>query len=412
MKKQLLIIHIFFLVSFCIHIQTNAQSKNTIPSVKGTNILDAKGNVIYLKGANLGNWLVPEGYMFKTGDVGSPSQIDQLLLEMIGPDSVTKFWDKYLNNYITHDDIKFLKKIGCNHVRLPFHYKLFTNDLYMGKRNIGFEYFDKIIDWCRQENLYLLLDMHCAPGGQTGYNIDDSVGYPWLFFSNSSQDLMSEIWVKIAKRYRNEPVIIGYDIVNEPFASYFYDEVKDYNHRLFSLYERMVADIRKVDKKHPIFLSGSNWAMDFSVFEKIIDENIVYEFHRYHFDVKQSEIQQYIDFRDKYNVPVYVGETGENTDEWVKQFTNLLEKNQLNWAYWPYKKMDDKQGIGNFKQPEDYPLITKYAKSNRSTYENMRKNMPDRIKVQKALNEFLENSLFKNNFQNKGYIDGLGFKIK
>lgn len=411
MRKQLFLFYIIFFVSLY-HYSTFAQHKNTIPSVKGTVILDANGKAIYLKGANLGNWLVPEGYMFKTGDVGSPSQIDQLLLEMVGPDSVAKFWDNYLNNYITHDDIRFLKKIGCNHLRLPFHYKLFTNELYMGKRNAGFEYFDKIINWCRQENLYLLLDMHCAPGGQTGYNIDDSTGYPWLFFSNSSQNLMSDIWVKIAKRYKNEPIIIGYDIVNEPFASYFNDEIKDYNHRLFSLYERIVADIRKVDKKHPIFLSGSNWAMDFGVFEKITDSNIVYEFHRYHFDVKQSEIQQYIDFRDKYHVPVYVGETGENTDEWVKQFTNLLEKNKLNWAYWPYKKMDDTQGIGNFKQPQDYPLISKYAKSDRSTYESMRKNMPDRVKVQKALNEFLENSLFKNNFQNKGYIEGLGFKVQ
>ncbi len=411
MRKQLFLFYIILFVSFY-HSSTFAQHKNTIPSVKGTTILDANGKDIYLKGANLGNWLVPEGYMFKTGDVGSPSQIDQLLLEMVGPDSVAKFWDNYLNNCITHDDIRFLKKIGCNHLRLPFHYKLFTNELYMGKRNAGFEYFDKIINWCRQENLYLLLDMHCAPGGQTGYNIDDSSGYPWLFFSNSSQNSMSDIWVKIAKRYKNEPIIIGYDIVNEPFASYFNDEIKDYNHRLFSLYERIVADIRKVDKKHPIFLSGSNWAMDFGVFEKITDSNIVYEFHRYHFDVKQSEIQQYVDFRDKYHVPVYVGETGENTDEWVKQFTNLLEKNKLNWAYWPYKKMDDMQGIGNFKQPQDYPLISKYAKSDRSTYESMRKNMPDRVKVQKALNEFLENSLFKNNFQNKGYIEGLGFKVQ
>jgi len=74
--------------------------------------------------------------------------------------------------------------------------------------------------------------------------------------------------------------------------------------------------------------------------------------------------------------------------------------------------MDNTRGIMNFKQPEDYPLITKYADSDRSSYENIRKNMPDRVKVQKALNEFLENSLYKNNFQNKGYIDGLGLKVE
>jgi len=382
-----------------------AQKNITVARTKGTNI-------ITLKGVNLGNWLVPEGYMFKTGEVGAPGQIDQLLLEMIGPDSLAAFWDRYLDNYITHDDIKFLKRIGCNHIRLPFHYKLFTGDLYMGKRNAGFAYFDRVINWCRQENLYVLLDMHCAPGGQTGYNIDDSPGYPWLFFSKTSQDLMSEIWVKIAERYKNEPIIIGYDVVNEPLASYFTDEIKDYNHRLFLLYQRMVADIRKADKSHIIFLSGSLWALDFGVFEKILDDNIVYEFHKYHFDVKHEAIQQYLDFRDKHNVPVYIGETGENSDEWVKQFTALLDKNEVNWAYWPYKKMDDTAGAMNFKQPQDYTLISAYAKSDRSSYGKMRNNMPDRTKVQKALNAFLDNSLFKNNFPNKGYIEGLGFKVE
>lgn len=379
----------------------------------GSRIIDPNGNEIRLKGVNLGNWLVPEGYMFKTGEMAAPSQIDQLLLEMIGPDSLATFWDKYLNNYITEDDIKFLKRIGCNHIRLPFHYKLFTNDLYMGKRNAGFEYFVRLLDWCRKENLYVLLDMHCAPGGQTGYNIDDSSGYPWLFFSKSSQDLMSEIWVKIAERYKNDPIVLGYDVTNEPIASYFTDnnDIKDYNHRLFLLYQRTIADIRKVDKQHPIFLSGSLWAMDFGVFESVLDENIVYEFHKYNFPVKQEAIQQYVDFREKHNVPIYLGESGENTDEWVKQFTSLLESNQINWAYWPYKKMDDTKGVMNFKLPEDYHLISEYAKSDRSSYEKMRKNMPDRAKVQKALNEFVENSLFKNNFPNKGYIEGLGFRV-
>ena len=400
------------LLASCASQNGSGSKKTFIAHTRGAQILEPNGNAITLKGTNLGNWLVPEGYMFKTGKVGAPHQIDQLLGEMIGPDSLATFWDKYLDNYLTHDDIKYLKRIGCNHIRLPFHYKLFTNDLYMGKRNAGFEYFDRVIKWCKQENVYVLLDMHCAPGGQTGDNIDDSAGYPWLYYSKSSQDLMSEIWVKIAERYKNEPIIVGYDVVNEPFAHYFTNEIKDYNHRLFLLYQRMVSDIRKVDKQHTIFLNGSVWAGDFGVFESIIDDNVVYEFHKYWFDVNQEAIQKYLDFRDEHNVPIYIGETGENNDEWIKQFTLLLDKNQVNWAYWPYKKMDNTRGIMNFKQPEDYPLITKYADSDRSSYENIRKNMPDRVKVQKALSEFLENSLYKNNFQNKGYIDGLGLKAE
>ena len=391
---------------------TDKHHKGTIPTTKGQQIIDANGQPMILKGTNLGNWLVPEGYMFKTDKVASPRQIDQLLNEMIGPDNTIAFWHKFLDNYITQDDIKYLKRTGSNHIRLPFHYKMFTNDLYMGKRNAGFEYFDRVIEWCRQENMYVLLDMHCAPGGQTGDNIDDSYGYPWLYYSVTSQDEMSAIWTSIAQRYKDDPIVLGYDVINEPFAHYFTKEIPDYNHRLFMIYERMVKDIRKVDKKHTIYLNGSVWAGDFGVFERILDDNVVYEFHKYWFDINQESVQKYVDFRDKHNVPIYIGETGENTDEWVMEFRKLLDKNQINWAFWPYKKMDNTKGIMNFKQPEDYLLITKYAESDRSSFGKVRENMPVRLKVQKALDQFLENSLYKNNFQNKGYIEGLGFSVE
>ncbi len=392
---------------------TPAFNNNTkVPHTKGTEILTPNGTPIMLKGTNLGNWLVPEGYMFKTGQVSSPTKIDELLNQLIGPDSTAAFWHKYLDRYITHDDIKYLKRIGCNHIRLPFHYKMFTNDLYMGTRNAGFTYMDRVIEWCRAENLYVLLDMHCAPGGQTGDNIDDSAGYPWLYFSKTSQDEMSAIWVRIAQHYKNDPIVIGYDLANEPIAHYFLKEIPDYNHRLFLLYKRLIADVRKVDKKHSIFLNGSVWAGDFGVFETILDDNVVYEFHKYWFDVNQEAIQKYVDFRDKHKVPVYIGETGENTDEWIAQFTPLLNKNNIHWAYWPYKKMDNTRGIMNFKQPEDYPLITKFAEADRGSYEKVRNAMPDRAKVQQALNGFLENCVYKNCFQNKGYIEGLGLKVE
>lgn len=412
MKKTILLTLILFTVFFSYGQNKNRFSDKTpVLKTNGKQIIDPAGNSIILKGTNLGNWLVPEGYMFKFEQVNSPGRIDDFLYEMIGPDSLEVFWHKYLDNYITHDDIKYLKQIGCNHLRIPFHYKMFTPDLYMGKRNSGFIYLDRVIEWCRQEKLYVLLDMHCAPGGQTGDNIDDSHGFPYLFFSQKSQDLLSEIWMDIARKYKNDPVIIGYDLINEPLAHYFKDEIKDYNHRLHLLYKRLVADIRKIDKKHTIFLSGSVWGGDFGVFEEILDRNVVYEFHKYWFEVNQESVQFYIDFSEKHQVPIYIGETGENTDEWVSDFRKLLDKNAIHWCFWPYKKMNNTRGIMNFDQPEHFDLLINYAKSDRSSYENIRKNRPDRELVQKALNQYLKNCLFtEKNFPNTGYIEGLGFK--
>jgi len=400
-------------VSSC-KVTENKSEKTTVNTLsfvktKGTQLVDANGNSIILKGTNLGHWLVPEGYMFKMNQVNAPRKIDEMLYELVGPDSLQVFWKGFLNNYITHDDIKYLKSIGSNHIRLPFHYKMFTDDLYMGERNAGFKYFDRLLDWCRQEKMYVLLDMHGAPGGQTGDNIDDSYGYPFLFKSKSSQDLMTEIWVKIAEKYKNEPLIIGYDIVNEPIAHYFNDELPYLNHQLFLLYKRIVAEIRKVDKEHTIFLNGSNWSGNFDVFEEIIDDNVVYEFHKYWFEVNQGAIQQYLDFRDKHQVPIYIGETGENTDEWVNDFRILLDKHEISWAFWPYKKMNNLAGIMNFKEPEDYHLITKYADSDRSSFAKMRENRPDILKIQKALNDYLENSLYKNNFSQQRICKSLKF---
>ncbi|HEY9114028.1 MAG TPA: cellulase family glycosylhydrolase, partial [Bacteroidales bacterium] len=214
-KTILIAITLALLLVGCSQPEKKAETKESSPisfiKTSGKLLVDEAGNSMLLKGTNLGNWLVPEGYMFKMEQVNSPRKIDELLYELVGPDSLQAFWNGFLNNYITHEDIKYLMSIGCNHIRLPFHYKLFTDELYMGERNTGFKYFDRLIEWCREENLYVLLDMHAAPGGQTGDNIDDSHGYPYLLKSKSSQDLMTEIWVKIARKYQNEPIIIGYD---------------------------------------------------------------------------------------------------------------------------------------------------------------------------------------------------------
>lgn len=422
MKKYLLllILLVVFLINFSCEVNGIKNSDkpvsktNTLSFIKtkGTKLIDDNGNEIKLKGTNIGNWLVPEGYMFKMEQVNSPRKIDELLYELVGPDSLKVFWKGFLDNFITQDDVKYLKSIGCNHIRLPFHYKMFTDELYMGERNSGFKYFDRLIEWCKEEELYILLDMHCAPGGQTGDNIDDSYGYPFLFKSKSSQDLMTKIWVDIAEKYKEEPIVIGYDIVNEPIAHYFEDELDVLSHELFLLYKRIVEEIRVVDKQHTIFLNGSIWSSNFDVFEEILDNNVVYEFHKYWVDVNNDAIQPYLNFRDKHKVPIYVGETGENTDEWVNDFRVLLDENEINWCYWPYKKMNNTKGIMNFEEPENYHLISDYAKSDRSSYAKIRENRPIISEVQKTLNEYLENSLYKNNFVNKGYTKALDFKVE
>ena len=390
---------------------TNSQIKKFI-TTKSINVIGIDGKPFYIKGTNLGNWLVPEGYMFKFRHATSPRLIQEVIKELIGPDEAKVFWKKYLDSYVTQGDIHYLKLIGMNSIRIPFHYKLFTNEEYLGGQGAarGFILMDRVINWCRQEGLSVILDMHCAPGGQTGDNIDDSWGTPFLFENEGSQQQTINIWKLIAQHYRNEPAVMGYDLLNEPIATYF--DSSRYNHYLEPLYKRITAAIRKADPNHLIFYGGAQWDSNFKIFGKPYDSKAVYTFHKYWTATTKNVIQQYIDFSNKYNVPVYCGETGENTDEWIQQFRQLLDQEHIGWHYWPYKKMENTRGIMNFKMPEYYDSLILFADTTRNTFEQIRKTKPrNEVQIMAALNGFINNCLFKNCSPNNGYIKALGFKV-
>jgi hypothetical protein len=253
--------------------------------------------------------------------------------------------------------------------------------------------------------------MHCAPAGQTGDNIDDSYGYPFLFESVEAQELIVDIWKQISTHYANEPAVMGYDLINEPIPPFF--DTAFFNPRLEPLYKKITMAIREVDKKHIIFLGGAQWDSNFDVFGKPFDANLVYTFHKYWTVPTQTVVQPYIDFRDRYNVPVYCGETGENTDEWINTFHQMLDSNNIGWHFWPYKKMDNKRCMVSFKEPGNYNLISMYADTNRSSFKDIQHNRPrDMAAVQKALADFLLNCRFENCYLNEGYIRSLGLKTK
>ena len=404
-KKQIPLLIIVLACTFATHTQ-----KNSFIYTEGKNIMLPDGKPFIMRGTNLGNWLVPEGYMSKLKDVNSPRMINQALNELIGPAAVDSFWKTYLNNYVTGADIHYLKSIGMNSLRVPFNYRLFTSEHYMGEGDPenGFKILDRLINWCKKEQLYIILDMHCAPGGQTGDNIDDGNGYPFLFDSEQDQQLTTSIWKRIATRYRNESIIIGYDLLNEPIAHYFNADY--FNPKLEGLYKRISAAIRQVDKNHILFLGGAQWDSNFAPFGAPFDNRLVYTFHKYWTSPTREVIQPYIDFSNKYNVPIYCGETGENTNQWIDSFRVTLEQSRVGWHFWPYKKMDDTRSIVQFKRPALYDSIIHYAETAKKNFADIRKYRPQNIAfIKQALNEYLKDCLFENCSPNSGYIKALGF---
>ena len=376
---------------------------------EGRNIVDGNGTVIELKGINLGNWLVPEGYMFKFKKTNSPLLIDKVINEMVGPGKAKSFWKEYRDNYYTLDDIKFVKDCGLNSIRVPFNYRLFVLEGPENKWiNTGFEMLDRVVKWCEEENIYVILDMHCAPGGQTGDNIDDSFGYPFLMVDEYAQDLITQVWAKIAERYKDNQIVLGYDLMNEPIAHYFEDE--NLQSRLEPLYRKITAAIRAVDQNHIIILGGARWNTDFSVFSEPFDPNLVYEFHKYWCDTTQTEIQEYVDFRDKYNVPVWMGESGENTYEWISAWRRLMEKNDIGWCFWPLKRLDTDRSLLSITEPEDFNKIIDFAELPRNTFKEIRENRPPIEISYGLLKSYLRNIRFNKCTVNKGYLKALGLE--
>ena len=344
--------------------------------------------------------------MFKFKTTNSPRLIQTMINQLVGEDEARRFWKSYHDNYITRDDIHLIKQSGFNSVRVPFNYRLFvSNDEPAKLEGEGYELLDRVVKWCKAEGVYVILDMHAAPGGQTGDNIDDSFGYPFLFESSDSQALTASIWQKIAARFRDEPIVLGYDLLNEPIATHF--DANYFNPKLEPLYRRVVAQVRTVDKNHIIFLGGAQWDNNFKVFGPPFDNKLAYTFHKYWFTVNQSAIQEYVDFRDKYEVPIWMGESGENTDEWISSYRTLLEHNDVGWCFWPYKKMDATSCVTSINRPTDWDVIISYAESPRTTFEEVRKARPAKEKIKAALEGYLENIKLKNCRINQGYLNAL-----
>ena len=392
---------------------TTQKPDNKFISISGPDLIKPDGSKLFIKGTNLGNWLNPEGYMFKFSKANSPRFINDMFCEMVGPDFTAEFWKSFKENYITYEDIKYIRKTGSNTIRLPFHYKLFTDEDFMGltANQDGFARIDSVVKWCKQEGLYLILDMHDAPGGQTGDNIDDSYGYPWLFESEASQKLYCDIWRKIADYYKNEPVILGYELFNEPIAPYF-ENMEELNSKLETIYKMGVAAIREVDNNHIILLGGAQWNSNFKPLnDSTFDDKLMYTCHRYGGEPTPEAIRGFIEFRDRVNLPMYMGEIGHNTNEWMAAFCQTMEDNNIGWTFWPYKKMDGSSFLG-ITPPENWDKVVSFAEAPRGTYKEIRDARPNQAMARKAMTDFIEASKFRNCVIQEGYINALGLQAK
>ena len=369
---------------------------------EGKKIVNEKGENIQLRGMGLGGWMLQEGYMLKTADFAGPQyKIKEKIAELIGVDGMNQFYKAYLKNGITKQDIDFLARSGFNSVRLPMHYNLYTLPIEKEPKKgqntwleEGFKMTDDLLKWCTDNKIYLILDLHAAPGGQgNDVNISDNdKSKPSLWESVENQKKTIALWKKLAERYKDSPWIGGYDLINEPNINFTgknpngTDETS--NAPLWKLQKEITEAIRTVDKKHIIFIEGNAWGNNYNGLIPIWDNNLAFSFHKYWNNNNDETLKFALDLRDKHNIPIWLGETGENSNVWFTELIQLLDKHNIGYAFWPMKKIDNIAGITNVKITPEYQKLLDYWKNGGEK--------PSKEFAKKALMQIAENYKFSN----------------
>ncbi|MFD0694013.1 glycoside hydrolase family 5 protein [Paenibacillus sp. GCM10027628] len=328
---------------------------------KGKQLVDGDGRPLLLRGVGLGNWLLPEGYMWKfSGERGDrPRRIAQRIRELIGEEKAAQFWNTFYERYVTEDDVQRIAEEGYNSVRLPINAPFLLEETEGGCYiESHLRLIDQFLDRCRAHGLYVVLDLHGAPGGQTGANIDDSVNdHPDLFTDPVQRKRTVDLWVMLAKRYKDDPIVAGYDLLNEPLPDHF----SRYWDRLVPLYRELIAAIRQVDPHHMIIIEGAHWATNFSMITEPLDDNMLLQFHKYWNAPDTESIQRYLDKGAELNVPLYMGEGGENNTEWYAGAFQLFEDHGISWNFWPWKKLDTSNSPCSIRAPKGWEKIQAYV---------------------------------------------------
>lgn len=320
----------------------------------GTRLVDDDGPLL-LRGVGLGNWLLAEGYMWAFGDeMASPRQIEHRFAELIGPERAARFWRRFRDTFITERDIELIAAHGFDHVRLPINARG-VMDPDGGLIEEGFELIERAVRWSERSGLRILLDLHGAPGGQTGTNIDDSPNrIPELFMSPLYRAQTVALWRELARRYRDREAVLGYDLLNEPLPNEWQHR---YNDELMEVYRELTAAVREIDDRHLLMYEGSHWATNPEPVSVRYDDNQAVQFHRYWCPPDETSIAEFLQVRNDLGVPVYMGEGGENTPGWIYAATRLYERHGIGWNFWPWKKLDTLTSPLSVRRPDGWDVI-------------------------------------------------------
>ena len=394
MKNYVLFISLLFTVLF-----SWGQGLHT----QGTQIVNSNNEEVLLRGYGPGGWQIMEGYMMQTsGFAGSQHEIKEKLVELMGESNTETFFNKWRENHFTQRDVDSLAAWGFNSIRIPMHYNLFTlpieEEAVAGENTwieTGFELIDDVLAWAAPHDIYVILDMHATPGGQgASSEINDyDPTKPSLWESQENRDKLVALWTRIADRYKNNEWIGGYDLINETHWNL------PGNTLLREVFEDITAGIRSVDTNHIIYIEGNSYANDHSGLTPPWDDNMVYSFHKYWSTNNPGDLDWILPLREQQNVPLWMGESGENSNTWFTDAVSLFEDNNIGWAWWAVRKIGDIDSPYAIDINPGYQDILDYWQENGS--------QPTATEAFNSMMELADNLLVENSRFRKDVPDAL-----
>lgn len=380
--------------------------------VEGTQIVDGSGKPVILRGMGLGGWMLQEGYMLKLGEVGQQHKIRAKLVELVGEERTAAFYRAWLDNHTTKADIDQMAKWGFNSVRLPIHFDQLTlpadKEPKPGQdtwHEEGFRRIDRLLEWSKANRIWLILDLHAAPGGQ-GNDLaisDRDPAKPSLWQSAENQRKTVALWTKLAARYKDEPWIGAYDLINEPNWSFVTpgkgngcDETE--NKAVWALQQRITKAIRDVDPKHIVIIEGNCWGNNYKGLPPAWDANMVLSFHKYWNRNDAASIAEIKALRTRTNRPIWLGESGENSNGWYQGAIALVEGAGIGWNFWPLKKI-------GFNQPLEITPGDSWMKI--VQWMTAKGSKPAADEAFAAMMQLAENTRFDNNIPKPDVIDAM-----
>ena len=347
------------------------ENKTGLVQASGRSLYDADGNALQLVGVNAGQILLQEGWMspFATeplknkdgsyvkdadGNIQYPEFTEEEFraalennpnLQDHDPEELMEY---YWHCFFTEEDFRIIKEdLGMNTIRLPFYWQNILNaDLTLKKESEAFSYLDWFVSMAAKYELYVILDLHGAPGSQNGYEHSgaaERVAGLWKSEENVGATIV--LWDVISQHYTVTRPELGkwiasYDILNEPTYRYKSETTKE----CWDVFDKIYDAIRDNGDQHVITMEGC-W--DFGDLPDPADyewENVMYEYHWYNWKTDLVTYEMFWAYQDMHNigrdydVPVLIGEFTcfEDKQAWEKTL-NLFDERNYSWTVWNYK---------------------------------------------------------------------------